>query len=98
MTEPEKTAVQNETGTKAWLKDLNENYPPTNQRTAKMTDKETEIKSIAGTIFDLRQKLSCMSMMNANKPLEELKKLYEEDTWLHYQLRVAENKLREASI
>ena len=61
-----------------------------------MTDKETEIKALAGTIYDLKAKLSCMGMMNANGSFEELKKAYEEDSWLHYQITVAENKLKAA--
>ena len=63
-----------------------------------MTDKETEIKAIAGTIFELKEKLANMGMINANKSFEALKKAYEEDSWLHYQIAVAENKLKAASI
>ena len=63
-----------------------------------MTDKETEIKALAGTLFDLKEAYANMGMMNVNQPYEERKKRYEEYTLLHYQITVAENKLKAATI
>ena len=63
-----------------------------------MTDKETEIKALAGTLFGLKEVLSNMGMMNANMSFEERKKCYEEYTWVLYQIAVAEKKLEAATI
>ena len=63
-----------------------------------MTEKEIEIKALAGTLFELKQAVANMAMMNANRSYDDLKKLYEEDSWLRYQITVAENKLKAASI
>ena len=63
-----------------------------------MTEKETEIKAIAGAIFDLKEKLSCMGMMNANGSYEERKSFYEEVSLVHYQIEIEEKKLKAASI
>ena len=109
MTEPEKTASQNETGTKAWLKALKETYPPDemppesevfqhSQRIAKMTDKETEIKALVGTIFDLQEAYANLGMMNANRPYEERKKHFVEIELVKYQLKMAEKKLEAATL
>ena len=63
-----------------------------------MTEKETEIKALAGTLFDLKEALSNIGMMNANMSYEKRKKRYEECTLLRYQITVAENKLKAATI
>ena len=109
MTEPEKKASQNETGSKAWLKALNETYPPVeippesdvfkaSQMSIKMTDKETEIKALASTLFELKEVLNDMLMRNANQSYEERKKVFVECEWLHYLIKTAENNLRKATI
>ena len=63
-----------------------------------MTDKETEIKALAGTLYDLKEAYANMGMMNANMSFEERKKGYEEYAWIRYQITVAENKLKAATI
>ena len=109
MTESEKTASQNETGTKRWLKSLNAAYPPDeippesevfqrSQRIAKMTDKETEIKEIAGTIFELKEAYSRLGMMRASNSYEERKKDFEEIELIKYKIAVAEKKLEAATL
>ena len=62
-----------------------------------MTDKETEIKAIAGTIFDLRQAYANMGMMNDNQPYEQRKKSFEVYAWINYQITEEENKLRKVT-
>ena len=63
-----------------------------------MTEKETEIKAIAGTIFDLKEAYANMGMMNDNQPYEQRKKSFEVYAWINYQIEIEEKKLKEASI
>ena len=63
-----------------------------------MTEKETEIKALAGTIFELKEKLANIGMMNVNGSFEEIKKVYEEGAWIKFELEIAEDKLKEAAI
>ena len=63
-----------------------------------MTDKETEIKALAGTIFYLKQALANIGMMNANKSYEERKKAQEEYGWNKYRIFIEEKKLEAPSI
>ena len=63
-----------------------------------MTDKETEIKALAATIFELKAKLANIGMMNVNGTYEEINQVYQESTWIKFQLEIAEQKLKAASI
>ena len=65
-----------------------------------MTDKETEIKALTGTLYDLKEDLSKIKigMTNSNTSYEERKKYFEEYNWIHYQIEIAEKKIEAASI
>ena len=63
-----------------------------------MTEKETEIKALAGNVFGLRQAVANMGIMNSNKSYEERKIDFEEGAWIKFQLEIAEKKLKEATI
>ena len=62
------------------------------------SEKEREIKALAGALFDLKEVVVNMGMMNASMSFEERKKGYEEYAWIRYQITAAEKKLKEATI
>ena len=65
-----------------------------------MTDKEAEIKALAGTIFDLRQALDIAKneMIADNTSFDYRRKSYAEYVWINYQITVAEKKLEAATL